>query len=239
MRDDLEELLQDQLEALKASSREYDNGIDWEAKRLSAGLRIILHDTASSISLLKQLQRKGILFLNTNPKGNFFEGRPITGFVKLGSDGKAYPSLDSAIPGSFHRWSTFDEWWDEIVLPDPKYNHSRKDIVLGIANKDGGAHIDPELTEKYRLLSREGSLGVKLNGVPLKNPHYAVVRQIAHEVLRSLIKDYKVDMPKNLPLGIVITPLLRVKSPLVSLKGKQRNKPCYCGSGKKQKKCHG
>jgi hypothetical protein len=93
-------------------------------------------------------------------------------------------------------------WWDD----DPVFVHdevtfTRKKIVLSVANKDGGVHVDADLEEYYSVLSA-GRYAKATNVTkhltydgppPFKredpvypdNAHLALVRQLAHEVLRS------------------------------------------------------
>lgn len=75
----------------------------------------------------------------------------------------------------------------------------RRMIVLSVANKDGGAHVDAELESYYEVLcGGEYALGVtgdlKYTGKPpfeqgvthfAKNAHLALIRQFAHETLTS------------------------------------------------------
>lgn len=69
---------------------------------------------------------------------------------------------------------------------------SRKDVVLAVSNKDGGAHIDPEFDEAYANISKRNSLGIYITGNdkqssnPANNPIYASIRQIACEILSSI-----------------------------------------------------
>ena len=63
---DLWDLLKDQLRFLRNSSSSYDNGFEGEAKRLAVTIRILVHDTKNSTSLLHQLVIKHKLkMLNT------------------------------------------------------------------------------------------------------------------------------------------------------------------------------
>jgi hypothetical protein len=87
--------------------------------------------------------------------------------------------------------STFLDWWNKVVYIDMnRENFTRRDLVLAVTNKDGGAHVDPELDQKYVDFSRNNSLGWVLSksGVehaPLTGPVYPSIRQIAHELLLS------------------------------------------------------
>ena len=50
--EELEELLHEQLAFLESSAAAFDAGMDGEAKRLAVALRVLLHDTKNSHSLL-------------------------------------------------------------------------------------------------------------------------------------------------------------------------------------------
>src|SRR5689334_18729596 len=62
---DLEHQLREQMEFLKASARTFDEGFVAEAKRLAGTIRLLVHDTSNSRSLLGQLGLKERLFLST------------------------------------------------------------------------------------------------------------------------------------------------------------------------------
>ena len=68
-------------------------------------------------------------------------------------------------------------------------------MVLTVANKEGGTHIDPKLDEAYANLSRFNSLGWKvfMSGVEKdfnNTPVLPSIRQIAHEVLKTLKDEF-------------------------------------------------
>ena len=90
------------------------------------------------------------------------------------------------------RTVSFDEWWEEIVIKDNRgATFNRKYLVLTMANKEGGAHVDPQLDEPYARLSRFHSQGwrVTTEGIrqPLDNSLVAAsIRQITHELLVSI-----------------------------------------------------
>jgi hypothetical protein len=96
----------------------------------------------------------------------------------------------------------FEDWWEKIVIDDKKGARlSRKTLVLALSNKDGGAHIDPELDDTYANLKLNNTLGwVSVhNGVetPFENGELFSLRQVAHEVLRTLVPDYPRQSPPN------------------------------------------
>jgi len=195
--EDLRDQLKVQIGFLVQSSDAYDRGNVDEAKRLAIALRILLHDKGrTSVSLLTLLNKKDILFYDTaleyNP--NNLLSMPGLVMLKAGPDGGEYiPPLDmrcskGKIP--------FPQWWSNIVVVDIKGNKStRKDLVLTVCEKDGGAHVDPKLDEAYYAFSRSNSLGWKYqkDGVVQDftgRPELASIRQVAYEVLKSLKDEF-------------------------------------------------
>lgn len=86
----------------------------------------------------------------------------------------------------------FEVWWEQIIYKDHHKNDfqlSRKDLVLIMADKDGGAHIDAEIPEKYYQFCQNDSLRLNINNqiVEFENhPAGVSVIQIAYEVIESL-----------------------------------------------------
>ena len=93
-------------------------------------------------------------------------------------------------------WVSLDNWWFGIVIQEPgvptrrKLSLTRKQLVLSVANKDGGTHVDPQLSGAYAEITRRNSLGIMASGyggsVPVKAPHLASVVQIAHEMVKTI-----------------------------------------------------
>ena len=194
---DLETHLVEQVDFLISSAQAYDQGTTAEAKRLALSLRVLLHETASSHSLLRQVGLRVRKFVDSAKDvvvGNLLTHSPLVALnVRFGH---FVPLLDSEyFETSF---SDFDPWWSRTIFVDKEgHELSRKDIVLFMANQDGGAHVDPGLEARYRALSRDNSLGWehqnKRSGLtmPVSGSERAAVRQIAHEVLKTLLPGYE------------------------------------------------
>lgn len=245
-REDLEGHLREQLQLLRASAESYDRGLDGEAKRMATNLRILLHDSRTSHSLLGQLKRLGGRFLSTafpTIPGNLSTHGGLVVIGMKGSETRYLAMLDD-VP--FRNWLPVDEWWNEVVFVDnEQHGISRRRLVLVAADQDGGAHVDPSIDATYHNLTKRNSLGwVYSDGTTSKSiplPERAAIRQITHEVLVSLLPgyhrqpDHKVDIFVGhgaLVEGSTIPALPRSK-----VTG--RNELCPCGSGRKYKKCHG
>ncbi len=188
--------LSDNIGFLKASCQSFDAGFVGEAKRLATTIRVLLHDTNNSRSLLGLLGKKNsISYLNTATpydSRNLLAHHGLVGF-RIGPQGAGYwAPLGDGPPTRYENPRIgFDAWWNEQVIVDGAgENFTRRDLVLTLANKDGGAHVDPELDVKYVALTRGNSLGwVASDGNgqrPLSDVELFSVRQIAYELLESL-----------------------------------------------------
>lgn len=244
--EELQEHLRDTLQAVELSACAFDDGHDGEAKRLAAAIRVLVYDTRNSRSLLGQLGLKAIPFYDTSilrhPKSIMtYNGITAT---DLTSQGATYVApLDELPPDNPPKRVSFAQWWNGVIFVDQGGRETtRGDLILAVANKDGGSHVDPVLDEKYANLSRRNALAWHFSGprgdVPLKSPERAAVRQIAHEVLKSINPAMPIVKPKVrgvLFMGAGAT--VEEKLPIVPKVG--RNEPCPCRSGKKYKRCHG
>ncbi|GAA1937101.1 hypothetical protein GCM10009689_16990 [Brevibacterium antiquum] len=198
----LQSLLEEQIEWLKDSAQRYDSGRLHEAKRLAVSIRVLLHDTTMSRSLLSQLDLKDrVLFLDTAGPVNERNLMPLTPLVsyrlmtlKSGAAEFTYQPVfyDGPRPKSGLRALKFEAWWKMMVLRDSTHTkYSRKDLVLFLANSVGGAHVDPQTKPKLEALSRSKSIGFSVGDQfgerPVEqDPILPYVRQIAFELLETL-----------------------------------------------------
>lgn len=186
--------LKEQIYFLKSSSEAYDRGHEMEAKRLASIIRTLIHDTKISHSILRQLNVKDkIKYFNTAIPNTPFGlcGRLTT--TEGGGKSMYSPPLNNLSDlRKKNPWIAFNSWWkDALVLYDGKNKFSRKDLVIYLANKDGGSHVDKELPEDYADLSRRNSLNfyhIDNTGeaLPVNGAELASVRQIAFELLNTL-----------------------------------------------------
>jgi hypothetical protein len=192
--DALRLILDEQFGWLADSAEAYDRGSEAEAKRIAVVIRTLVHDTAASRSLLRQLELKHSLsFVARNFKfkpWNFFPVfHGLVGIVIDPYQGPAFvPHYDRVSP----RLLSFEEWWSEPVLGRGGQRlFSRQKLVLTLANKEGGAHVDPELEEVYASLARDSEFGLRVSAGGhdrewRQNPFLPSVRQIGHELLQTL-----------------------------------------------------
>lgn len=222
-REKLEEIYTQQLGFLERSCRDYDEGHWPEAFRLALTLRVLVHDTKDSTSLMTQLGlMDGLVVLHTAKhdtkwvrNGDFeiaIEAEypdGTSGFMNMNQDGLAevglvdgartYLPLFQADPQE-GKMQPFPDWWKLETMDLPNGNkYSRRSLVMQLAHKAGGGHVDPKGVEEGYALLEEMGLGIAFapgaeyaadpSGAafepPLGSVVFASMRQIAYEFLRS------------------------------------------------------
>lgn len=185
--------LKRQLSFLKRSTVAYDLGHHDEAIRMATVIRVLLHQTSKSTSLLQHLNAEKINLLSTAKCEDietvfYYMG---LGILQVGSNGPSYQ------PGLGEGWTKqlipAQQWWEQVVyVLSPDVRLSRKNIVLAAANQDGGAHVDSKLTPDYAELAKDGGLGFLLvdqDGMEcdeqITNAHFVAIRQMTYELLHS------------------------------------------------------
>lgn len=205
---ELRQALQEQLKLLKKSCVQFDHGDVLEAKQIAVRLRILWHNTRHSTSLASQLNLADEVFDSSFVVPPTFTSSVPTPpseerrlFAIGGNRGYA-PLFDHGPAGI--RKSPFSQWWEGAVISDGKgHKFTRKDLVLTVANTDGGAHVDPALDPAYYALTRNETFGI-IRVVPTEDPKVfkrvstpspvaVTLRQIGHETLKTLLSDYGYD----------------------------------------------
>lgn len=130
--DDLGRHLREQAQFLRNSADAYDRGFEGEARRMATVIRVLVHDTKRSKSLLGQLNLLHIEFYDTASNWNPKNLLGFHGLVQMRLwDGPAEyrAPLDNRSPHIL-RWTTFQKWWGKIVFVDrQRHSLSRKDLV--------------------------------------------------------------------------------------------------------------
>lgn len=198
---DFKEALRMHLNFLIKSAAAFDRGEIDECVRLAVSIRVLLHDTQKSTSLLSHLNAKDIFLTSTCeriPETAITSSSTMV-FTQVmrtpnGVEAKICASLGDGPPISFHMKA--NDWWNQTIVVLPKGADRRvlrKDIVLVAANKDGGAHVDTQLTPQYEILKQRGGtlqfVYSKIDGVEKKiefeDIHAHLIRQMAYELLNS------------------------------------------------------
>ena len=186
-----EKQLKRQIEFIDRSCSLYDQGYKDEAIRIAVAVRVILHDTNASTSLLTHLCKKdSVKILSTIyvvPAPNLEDCTFCISIPLWLSTAGINPPLGKADRRDLLR---VDDWWQETVIAQ-NTRSTRKDIILGAANQDGGAHVDANPNAKTKELKEGvGTLTIRRGDVvvsvqKLTDHHLPMLRQIGFEILNS------------------------------------------------------
>jgi hypothetical protein len=196
---DFHQQLARQIGFLLRSCELYDRGDREEAIRLGVTLRVLFHDTRTSISLMTHLGSPPISLISTVEPDPLAKLQLNLIYCVIDPGCQVYTAIPRGVPDYGTRLVPLDTWWDrEIVFSADQPNQTplvpmtRKQLVLVATNKDGGAHVDSSLDAIYDQLESGAGLTVNFSPdfgpkvtLPLKDSHLASLRQIAAEVLTS------------------------------------------------------
>ena len=195
--------LKNQIVLIKNSVNLFDNGCEFESINLATRIRVLVHDTNNSTSLLKQLDKRNILFYDSSvpfisdtPKRTCFQTPCLTSIRLSTKDGVSYEApLDDREMTKIE----FSKWWeDNIILIDTEGNRfNRKELVLNVANCDGGAHVDPKLKHSYANISIDNKVGLKAFSKGKEKDFqnrlvFPSIRRISHEILMTLNDEFPI-----------------------------------------------
>ncbi len=83
-----------------------------------------------------------------------FEDRLIAFDPKLV---KQVPDVELT-PGNFSQTRGVRDWWNQVCWNSGATSITNREIVLGLANKDGGAHVDGSGYPNYRKAKQQGQM---------------------------------------------------------------------------------
>lgn len=162
---------------IDASILAYDAGVETESLRMAVAVRVLVHQTKNSHALLAQIYDLNALALpNTGqafgpdkevlPNGILVHAGSFyrLALIHMSQDAvKFTPKLDEIADAPL---VGFSEWWGTPVLRQrgpridaPSRELSRRDVVLGLANLEGGAHVDPKPQFEWWMATRSGAYG--------------------------------------------------------------------------------
>lgn len=163
-------------------------------KQLATNIRVVCHQTRNSHSVLNQLEiQDKIQMISSSHEYSQTNLIPHTGLLTqtVTSNGAFYnPKRGS---DDFHL-VTFNQWWDEEIILSNKNKETwtRKSVVLHVADKEGGAHLDQGIPAEFHDVSYKNGLGWKFfkgsksSGTDLENPIPATLWQIGFEIAMSI-----------------------------------------------------
>jgi hypothetical protein len=189
--------LKEQKHLLRERIKDMEDGDIVAALQVATVVRTLVHETGASKPLLKQL-RSNYLDLKifapkmegaTAPPGAsavvFFN--PVSAKITA-PEGKV--SLMTEFIPDTHEECSLGSWWSMrpcTVLPGVGAV-SRREAILGLSNKEGGAHVDAEISEKYKNLLASKFFTFLINGQTVEGLNLSRLGagRIGLELLKSL-----------------------------------------------------
>jgi len=172
-------------------------------------VRLLCHD-GQGRALLRQLGLiKSLAFHDTavdrDPRTSTW-GATLCALALSKGGGVLYAPGDDRPPNGMIGPVPFTQWWARPVLAlNPTMNaampvhvSTRSDLVLWLANQDGGAHVDEMVDAAYddTRRARAGTFrGTDGSETMLPTPVAASMRQVAHEMLVTLSEVVGVEPP--------------------------------------------
>lgn len=178
------------------------------ASNMATALRVLLHDTSQSTSILKHLGDKSSISFYNSSIPNYDNVEFMTSMI-VGThhtkDGTAEQLKPFAAPKcfayeKFNDTQSFDDWWNHILIKYENKTFTRRDLVWITANKFGSAHADENVDALYYDLAKGlpsmifFSDEIDSEKLPIENIIYSVIRQISHEVICTLVDHYHLDL---------------------------------------------
>jgi len=168
--------LEDQRHLLKTAIGGMAAGDLAQALHVATQIRVLVHETGSSKPLLKHLDKNylelPILDRIPEPQPAVAAGvLAITFFCPVSAQLKAPAgtiSLIAELEANRYAVSTLGRWWRNACMVLPGIGPvERRELILGLSNKEGGAHVDADITEKYKNLMASKFFNAKINDVDL------------------------------------------------------------------------
>lgn len=191
---ELEQHLKEQIGFLQSSAKLYDLGQITEAKRIALTLRILLYDGGKpSLFSLLNLKKKQNLVSTAKPysETNLLTQQCLVGMT-FSSEGASFFPLFGSIGAKL---ISCNQWLQEIIIDDPQKNkYNRLDLILLLANQDGGAHVDKIIKDERMGLKDSNVSGWHIIGSNDEefsfgnDVVYCSMRQMAFEILQSLYR---------------------------------------------------
>jgi hypothetical protein len=184
-------LLKDQYDLLKDALDDYYAGIDAKAIEIAVRIRTLVHDTEKSHAFLSTIDPnyRTLDIYHKPPAGPKVVFSMMQG-ISMSGDGKSRIIRDDFTKG-FHELVPLEQWWTEPYLKiGPTVHSSKKEVVLDVANKDGGAHVDSEVPTRHAVASEPPfRFGVNEH---LVQPNFArsTVAQAGNELLDYLQRHF-------------------------------------------------
>lgn len=186
-------LLKDQYELLKDAVDDFYEGKEARANDAAIRIRTLVHNTAQSTAMLSLVAANYMDLLiytrsnkdDDNPKAVFVLKHPIL----ISEDGKAKFVRDD-FTNPDYLLVPLERWWTEEYLRIGWVRSSKKEVVLDVANKDGGAHVDPDVPIRHVAASEPPLVFGHNEHAFRPNLARSTVAQAGNELLEYLERNF-------------------------------------------------
>src|SRR6266576_332435 len=146
-------LLRAQYARLKDALDGFYSGKEVQALNVAITLRVLVHETSNGKSLLSRLDTNywdlTIQHRPLNPKAVF----DLSVSLQIGGDGTKR-IVRSNFGSPSYQLVPLRQWWNDDYQPLGRTRLSKRAIVLNVADKDGGAHVDSKVPDSHATLSQ-------------------------------------------------------------------------------------
>jgi hypothetical protein len=167
--------------------------------RIATIIRVLVHESGKSKPLLKQAKPNGLELPILENVGEWPGQEQIFSFavgVRMGPT--IAPAVD--LGSSHYTLSTVGAWWNRAVFTfqsrvGTQLVYRRKRVVLILANKEGGAHVDENEDPDYARLLTDLPLSFAVSGLQVATPDLArfLTAQSGVEMLECLKRNFFLD----------------------------------------------
>lgn len=188
--------LEEQMQFLRTSLYSFYDGEFAESLRIATTIRVLVHETGVSKPLLKQAQPNGLDLPILDHAGERPDEKAIFRFAVSTRLGPTIaPAVD--LGSSHYALSTVGAWWNAEVFTfqsqlGRQLVYTRKKVILILANKEGGAHVDENEDPDYARLLTDLPLSFAHYGFPIETPDLArfLTAQSGAEMLEALKRSF-------------------------------------------------
>ena len=162
---------EDQRHLLRTAINGMGSGDIIQALHVATSIRLLVHE-GNNKPLLKHLNNNYLELpildrVNEPPQDGGPGIRAVTFYCPVSAKFSAPEgalSLITDLEPSVYRTTTLGAWWENacMVLPGIGAVY-RRELILGLANKEGGAHVDAEISAKYQRLLESKFFSAKIN----------------------------------------------------------------------------
>jgi hypothetical protein len=213
-KEEVQARLREQMGFLNTSLRLFYAGEFAESVRIAVALRVLIHESGMSKPLLKQSKPNGIelpILENVAERSDQDQLATFTLGIRMGTT--ITPAVD--LSSSHYTLSSIGAWWNRPVFKFPsrlgtQVVYKRKQVILILANREGGAHLDENEDPNYSRLLADLPVSFGFSGCRVETPDLArfLTAQSGVEMLECLKRNFFPDyeVPVKWELGVPSTP---------------------------------